>query len=140
MASKKSYFYGGVVVILVAVGVVFSGVLDPQYSTSAVDKSAPSSQLLARGKYLVRAADCAACHTAGNGAPFAGGVPLDTPFGRLHGSNIPPDKEHGIGKWTSAAFYRALHDARSPDTPHSPAYPYTSFRRTPPPPSPPPIS
>lgn len=38
-------------------------------------------ELVARGKYLARAADCAACHTSADGAPFAGGVPLKSPFG-----------------------------------------------------------
>jgi len=128
MANKKRIFWGVVVVVLVGAGAVFSGALDPSYSTTAVDKSAPSSQWLRRGKYLVQAADCAACHTAANGAPFAGGVPLDTPFGRIYGSNITPDKEHGIGKWTSADFYKALHDGLAPDHPLYPAMPYTSYR------------
>src|SRR6202042_2637073 len=34
-----------------------------------------------RGKYLVRAGDCAACHTAEGGKPFAGGRAMGTPFG-----------------------------------------------------------
>jgi mono/diheme cytochrome c family protein len=128
MASKTHIFWGGVIVVLVAAGAVLSGVFDPSYSTAAVDKSASSPELLTRGRYLVRAADCTSCHTAANGAPFAGGVPLATPFGRIYGSNITPDKEHGIGKWTSADFYKALHDGLAPDHPLYPAMPYTSYR------------
>ena len=33
-----------------------------------------SAEVVARGKYLAEAADCAACHTAPGGAPFAGGL------------------------------------------------------------------
>lgn len=128
MASKKTYFLGAVVVVVVAAGALLSGVFDPGYATSNVDKAPPSRQLIAKGRYLVQAADCAACHTTKDGAPFAGGVPLDTPFGRIYGSNITPDKEHGIGKWTSADFYRALHDGLAPDHPLYPAMPYTSYR------------
>ena len=32
------------------------------------------AELVARGKYLAEAADCAACHSAPGGAPFAGGL------------------------------------------------------------------
>jgi mono/diheme cytochrome c family protein len=88
---------------------------------------APSPQALARGKYLVRAADCAACHTADRGA-FAGGVGLHTPFGTIYGTNITPDKEHGIGGWSADEFYKALHDGASPRHQLYPAMPYTSYR------------
>src|SRR3546814_3616903 len=76
--------------------------------------AAGQDQLL-RGRYLVQAADCAACHTAEDGAPFAGGVPLASPFGKFYGTNITPDTEHGIGKWSADDFYAALHDGAAPD-------------------------
>ena len=44
--------------------------------------------MIARGKALVTAGDCVACHTAPGGAPFAGGLALQTPFGVDH------DAEH----------------------------------------------
>ena len=68
------------------------------------------AQQVERGRYLARAADCAACHTAPQGAPFAGGVALASPFGTFYGTNITPDREHGIGKWSADDFYKALHD------------------------------
>ncbi|MBJ7308793.1 c-type cytochrome [Rugamonas sp. CCM 8940] len=83
---------------------------------------------IGRGRYLARAADCAACHTTGTGAPFAGGVELKSPFGTFYGSNITSDKEHGIGKWSAAEFYTALHDGVTPDKHLYPAMPYTSYR------------
>ena len=88
-----------------------------------------SPEQIARGKYLARAADCAACHTASGGAPMAGGEPLASPYGTLVGSNITPDKQHGIGKWSADDFYAALHDGVAPGG-HQlyPAMPYTSYR------------
>ncbi|GAB1579348.1 c-type cytochrome [Bordetella petrii] len=90
--------------------------------------AAGQDQLL-RGRYLVQAADCAACHTAEGGAPFAGGVPLESPFGKFYGTNITPDAEHGIGDWSADDFYAALHDGMTPDGPLYPAMPYTSYRQ-----------
>jgi len=122
---------GAVVVVgLIAGVVVLSGVLEPNYETSVVDEqaAAPDQQLLARGKYLARAGDCTACHTSEDGAPFAGGVPIPTPFGTIYGTNITPDPDYGIGNWTSADFYKVLHDGIAPGGPLYPAMPYTSYR------------
>ena len=98
----------------------------------AADQPPPAkltgADLTNRGRALVRAADCAACHTAKDGAPFAGGVPLASPFGTFYGTNITPDKEHGIGKWSADDFYKALHDGVTPDKHLYPAMPYTSYR------------
>ncbi|HYG43655.1 MAG TPA: cytochrome c [Bordetella sp.] len=90
--------------------------------------AAGKDQLL-RGRYLVQAADCAACHTADRGAPFAGGVPLASPFGKFYGTNITPDTEAGIGNWSADDFYAALHDGVAPDRQLYPAMPYTSYRQ-----------
>ncbi|HEY0662516.1 MAG TPA: cytochrome c [Lysobacter sp.] len=84
---------------------------------------------IARGRYLAAAADCAACHTAEGGAPFAGGVPLASPFGTIHGTNITPDPEHGIGRYTADDFFHALTEGEARDG-HQlyPAMPYVSYR------------
>jgi mono/diheme cytochrome c family protein len=64
-----------------------------------------------RGRYLAVAGDCASCHTApGSGQPFAGGRPIQTPFGVVVGANITPDRETGIGAWSDELFVRALRD------------------------------
>ncbi|WP_419727880.1 c-type cytochrome [Lichenicola sp.] len=69
---------------------------------------------LAKGAYLARAGDCVACHTGPGGKPFAGGLPMQTPFGTMYSTNITPDPT-GIGGWTAGQFYGVLHDGRSPD-------------------------
>jgi len=128
--KAKTAAWGIVVIIVVGAGVVLSGILDPSYETSEIDQadSQTPAQLITRGKYLAMAADCTACHTSKDGAPFAGGVPLATPFGTIYGSNITPDKKNGIGSWTSADFYKVLHDGIAPGHPVYPAMPYTSYR------------
>ncbi len=68
-----------------------------------------------RGLYLAQAGDCIACHTQPGGKLFAGGRAMPTPFGTLFTSNITPDPETGIGKWSAEAFYGMMHTGRSPD-------------------------
>ena len=95
---------------------------------TAVPTHETTAEQIVRGGYLAKAADCAACHTMPGGAPFAGGVKLGSPFGTFYGTNITPDAVHGIGKWSAAQFYKALHDGVAPDKQLYPAMPYTSYR------------
>jgi len=88
-----------------------------------------SAEVVARGKYLAEAADCAACHTAPGGAPFAGGLAMPSGFGTIYATNITPDPDNGIGRWSADDFWQALHDGRRRDgQPLYPAMPYTSYR------------
>jgi mono/diheme cytochrome c family protein len=83
-----------------------------------------------RGHYLVDAGDCVACHTAEGGKPFAGGRPIETPFGIIYSANITPDPETGIGAWTGDQFYRAMHEGVAADGTHLyPAFPYPWFTK-----------
>lgn len=85
---------------------------------------------LERGRYLVAAGDCAACHTAQNGQPFAGDRPIPTPFGTIYSSNLTPDPETGIGRWSDDDFLRAMHEGRRPNGQHLyPAFPYPWYTR-----------
>ncbi|MBT9512246.1 MAG: c-type cytochrome [Acidovorax sp.] len=84
--------------------------------------------LVQRGEYLARVGNCMACHTTQGGAPFAGGRGIETPFGVVHSSNLTPDKAQGIGSWTSAEFWRAMHHGRSKDGRLLyPAFPYPNY-------------
>jgi mono/diheme cytochrome c family protein len=98
-------------------------------AAAALGPQSTAADPLARGRYLVKAADCAACHTTWDGAPFAGGVKLDSPFGTFYGTNITPDKDHGIGNWSADDLYNALHDGVAPNKQLYPAMPYTSYRQ-----------
>ena len=88
-----------------------------------------SAATLERGRLLAAVGDCAVCHTAPGGVTNAGGLAMQTPFGTLHSTNITPDPETGIGKWSYTAFERAMREGISRDGKHLyPAFPYTSFR------------
>ncbi len=83
---------------------------------------------LARGEYLARAGNCLGCHTARGGPPGAGGRAVATPFGTVFSSNLTPDDETGIGRWSASEFRRALRHGRSRDGRLlTPAFPYPSF-------------
>jgi mono/diheme cytochrome c family protein len=83
-----------------------------------------------RGRYLAVLGDCAACHSAPGGAPFAGGLALQTPFGKLVAPNITPDRETGIGNWTDDEFVAALHDGRGrAGSRLYPAMPYPAYTK-----------
>jgi mono/diheme cytochrome c family protein len=87
-----------------------------------------SASRVARGEYLTRAADCRACHTAKNGTPFIGGRAFVLPFGTLYSTNITPDSDTGIGRYTDEEFRNALHKGVGRGgTRLYPAMPYPSY-------------
>ncbi|SAK65967.1 alcohol dehydrogenase cytochrome c subunit [Caballeronia temeraria] len=97
---------------------------------------AQTSDLVTRGAYLAKAADCAGCHTAPPAPgkpqphPFAGGLPMGSPFGTIWSSNITPDPQHGIGRYSYEDFARALREGVAPGGKHLyPAMPYPSFSK-----------
>ncbi|RPH46821.1 MAG: cytochrome c [Burkholderiales bacterium] len=102
---------------------------------AATPASAPrpdpaSPDPVARGAYLALAGNCAGCHTARGGVPYAGGRGIETPFGTIHASNLTPDAETGLGAWQAEDFRRALREGRSRDgRALYPAFPYTEYTR-----------
>jgi mono/diheme cytochrome c family protein len=118
-------------VLLVAVlaGIVAArNFRDEEPIPSTPEPFSPSLEQIARGEYLARAGNCITCHTARGGAAYAGGRAITTPFGTLYSTNITPDAKTGIGTWTAAHFWRALHNGRSKDGRLLyPAFPYTEY-------------
>lgn len=90
--------------------------------------SLSNASLVERGEYLARAADCMVCHTVPGGKAFAGGLGINLPFGTLYSTNITPDKETGIGKYTDREFLDALHRGTRRDGVRLyPAMPFASY-------------
>ncbi|MEO8058146.1 MAG: cytochrome c [Burkholderiales bacterium] len=90
----------------------------------------PSAAQVARGAYLALAGNCAGCHTAPGGAPYAGGRGVPTPFGTVMAPNLTPDTTTGIGSWSADDFWRALHNGRSRSGRLLyPAFPYPNYTR-----------
>lgn len=87
-------------------------------------------RLVKQGEYLARAGDCFACHSAPGGKPFAGGLAMATPIGKIYSSNITPDKTAGIGNWTFADFDKLMRTgvSKAGYTVY-PAMPYPSYSR-----------
>ena len=99
---------------------------DPLPDSAAAFTAQP--QQVERGRYLALAGNCAGCHTTRGGQPYAGGLPIETPFGTIYSSNLTPDDKAGIGGWSSAHFWRAMHNGRSKDGRLLyPAFPYPNF-------------
>jgi len=83
-----------------------------------------------RGNYLSKVGDCMSCHTAKGGKQFAGGLPIATPFGTIYSTNITPDPQTGIGKWSGDDFFRAMHEGIRRDGKYLyPVMPYPWFTK-----------
>jgi mono/diheme cytochrome c family protein len=101
-------------------------------ATKPVLATMPDSQAfeqIERGRYLATAADCVACHTVlDTGKPFAGGRPIETPFGNIVSPNITPDRDTGIGAWTDDEFDNAVRRGIRPNGARFyPAMPFTAY-------------
>jgi mono/diheme cytochrome c family protein len=84
--------------------------------------------LVKRGAELAAVGGCNTCHTAPGGRAFAGGRGLPTPFGTIYATNITPDAETGIGRWSREAFRRAMREGVDRLGRHLyPVFPYDHF-------------
>lgn len=105
-------------------------------AAGAVPALADDAQI-ARGKYIVSIAGCSDCHTPGGmlGSPdmkrYLGGsdVGFSIPGqGVFVGSNLTPDTETGLGKWTADQIVTAIRKGKRPDGSQlSGVMPYASF-------------
>jgi mono/diheme cytochrome c family protein len=95
---------------------------------TGVPATLAKADLIARGAYLAKAADCMVCHTTRDGQEYAGGLAFKLPFGTLYSTNITPDKETGIGNYSDQDFLNAIHRGIREDGARLyPAMPFTSY-------------
>jgi mono/diheme cytochrome c family protein len=111
-----------------------------------IPKTVPASELpahtpdVANGEYMFAAAGCAECHAEPVGKCkdakikdeklLAGGRCLKTDFGVFYVPNISPDKETGIGNWSTLDFVNAMKRGVGPGGTHLyPAFPYASYQQ-----------
>lgn len=93
----------------------------------SVNAAEIDQNLIKQGEYLARAGDCVACHTAKDGKPFAGGLPMETPIGTIYSTNITPDKT-GLGDYSFEDFDKAVrHGVAKNGSTLYPAMPYPSY-------------
>jgi mono/diheme cytochrome c family protein len=110
---------GSVAAILFVISSAAAGESDPQDFTQ-----------IERGRYLAVAGDCASCHTIPGRRPFAGGRPIETPFGNILAPNITPDRDTGIGAWSDDDFDAAVRKGvRRDGSLLYPAMPYNAYTK-----------
>ncbi len=98
--------------------------------TSARSGASADPELIKRGEYLAHAADCVACHTTPSGAAYAGGRGMGSPLGVIYTTNITPDAETGIGRYTLEDFDGAMRRGIARDGHHLyPSMPYPSYAK-----------
>lgn len=122
---------------VLALAVVFAGtglwLAWPDLTHTEITQTQPlpaDKALLERGEYLARAGNCVACHTVPGGTEYAGGRRIRTPFGDVFTSNLTPHPETGLGEWSAADFWRAMHFGKSKDGRLlNPVFPYTNYTR-----------
>ncbi len=120
----------GTAFVAVVLGGLYAWTRPAAITPAAGPPAPPSAAVLAAGARVVALGDCMVCHTAPDGPAYAGGLGLRTPFGIIYSTNITPDPDTGIGRWTSAAFRRALSEGVARDG-HLlyPAFPYIHYMR-----------
>ncbi len=129
MMRRVPFVLSAVVLVLIAAAIV-AWPRAEQVPARSPEAWAASPRNIARGAYLARAGDCAACHTARGGVAYAGGRAIDTPFGRLTAPNITPDLDTGIGAWSADDFWNALHNGVGRDGRLLyPAFPYPNYTK-----------
>jgi mono/diheme cytochrome c family protein len=129
MASSRIIWSVAAGIVIAGAVAAFAVVWRP--AIAAVDPPAPPSfnvALVKRGRDLAALGNCNDCHTARESKDYAGGVAVPTPFGTIFSSNITPDPETGIGRWSEAAFRRAMQSGVNREGQHLyPTFPYDHF-------------
>lgn len=115
--------------LAMGIGVAAAGFAGVAMAAGGINKQ--DFQQIERGRYLTTVGDCAACHTLpGSGHDFAGGRPVETPFGELIAPNITPDSQTGIGAWSDDEFVNAMTKGTGRGGTHLyPAMPYTYYTK-----------
>ena len=130
--TKSRWALTGIAVVLLALA-AGAAALTLRPALPPIDPAVSQSfdrAVVKRGEELAHVGNCTGCHTAPGGKPFAGGRPLETPFGTIFVTNITPARDTGIGTWSREAFVRAMREGIARDGSHLyPAFPYDHFTK-----------
>jgi alcohol dehydrogenase (quinone), cytochrome c subunit len=118
----------GLAALLIAVGIAH--VSDSKAGEKNLVAPAATPALIARGAYLARLGDCAACHSIPGKPTYSGGLRMGIPIGAIYTSNITPDRNNGIGRMSLDDFDRALRFGVAEGHSLYPAMPFTSYYNT----------
>jgi alcohol dehydrogenase (quinone), cytochrome c subunit len=114
--------------LLLAMGVAY--VSDSSAGEKNLVAPAATPDIIARGAYLARLGDCAACHSIPGKPAYSGGLRMGIPIGAIYTTNITPDSKNGIGRMTLDDFDRALRFGVAQGHSLYPAMPFTSYYNT----------
>ncbi len=118
------------ILAVLSIGAAWVALRTPASPFDGAPTPPPSAELLQRGEYVARQADCVACHSTPKSKPFAGGLEMATPLGAIYATNITPDRGSGIGDYSLAEFDRALRHGVARDGHRLyPAMPYPSYAK-----------
>ena len=118
----------GVAGLLAAMGIAH--VSDGSTGEKHLVAPAPTPSVIARGAYLARLGDCAACHSIPGKPAYSGGLRMAIPIGAIYTTNITPDSTNGIGRMSLDDFDRALRFGVAQGHSLYPAMPFTSYYNT----------
>jgi mono/diheme cytochrome c family protein len=130
------------IVALAAIGISWLALRKPAQQPPRAEKIEATPERLARGKYLVHHVticfDCHSQRTTAYGLPFVEGKEGVNGFvwdqkigfpGVLAASNLTPDPETGLGKWTDGEILRAMREGVDREgNALFPIMPYSHFR------------
>ncbi|MEM7191330.1 MAG: cytochrome c [Pseudomonadota bacterium] len=133
---RKTALFAGIAAVL---GALAFYLLTRPVTFSAADLPDHTPDI-ANGETMFIVGGCANCHAVPDGecssldiedeTLLAGGRCLKTDVGTFFVPNISPDKETGIGAWSTLDFVNAMKRGVSPDGVHLyPSFPYTSYQR-----------
>jgi mono/diheme cytochrome c family protein len=118
----------GLAGLLVAMGVAH--VSDSSAGEKSLIAPTATPAVIARGAYLARLGDCAACHSVPGKPAYSGGLRMAIPIGAIYTTNITPDATNGIGRMSLDDFDRALRFGVAEGHSLYPAMPFTSYYNT----------
>ena len=118
----------GLAGVLLAIGIAYLS--DGNTGEKNLVAPAATPAVVARGAYLARLGDCAACHSVPGKPAYSGGLRMAIPIGAIYTTNITPDTTHGIGRMSLDDFDRALRFGVAEGHSLYPAMPFTSYYNT----------
>jgi mono/diheme cytochrome c family protein len=119
-------FLGVLLLALAGAGLVAQQ--SPTQAQQPVTRPAADPEVVAKGAALAAIGNCNTCHTAERGKTLAGGRALVTPFGTVYSTNLTPDPDTGIGRWSLSEFRRAMREGIGRDGRELyPAFPYDHY-------------
>ncbi len=124
----RNSLIGWLLLIAIIVGGLLVFALWPTHTREITPTTPPAADLVERGRYLALASDCSACHSVKGSAPFTGGLAIASPIGTIYSTNITPDPDTGIGRYSLNDFDRAVRHGIGPgNITLYPAMPYPSY-------------